>query len=482
MTLLNQASKIALGNQQADAVYVGTTKVWPPNFSPNQISGCCIWMDASQLGYADTQTVTTWPNLGSGGQPTRTGTPQFRVGALNGLPVVKITQGAGKFRYYGGTGVDKEWTLIYVGRRWSIRPGRVIAAWGTTANLLVGFHGTEMDQAYIEGWLTSGVAPTSSTQWKLYSADSSSWNFARFFVNGVLNSTGTGVPAKGWGGTFCISGYSDDAAVATSQEADCEIAEIVLYNRRLSDAERQQVESYLRVKWRPTSLFKPTDLITNLTAWFDGADPSSVQIAGSGVSNWINKGTSGMSLTQSNDAYRPSYANNSVNFVQGKVLNGTAAPANYDFLLVAQPNSWTDWRTMLRSATNHEIIIESTSYRFGVFHNVSGFLPAGGLQWPPFGDTIGFCRVTPSVAVLMSLNGGTVTSTGTALSAGSVATTMFGGYAGPPPSQAFGNVKEAIYVPYNLDSARQLLEGYLAWKWGLVGALPAGHPYKNVAP
>jgi hypothetical protein len=29
---------------------------------------------------------------------------------------------------------------------------------------------------------------------------------------------------------------------------------------------------------------------------------------------------------------------------------------------------------------------------------------------------------------------------------------------------------------------RQLIEGYLAWKWGLQGSLPAGHPYKSAAP
>lgn len=29
---------------------------------------------------------------------------------------------------------------------------------------------------------------------------------------------------------------------------------------------------------------------------------------------------------------------------------------------------------------------------------------------------------------------------------------------------------------------RQKLEGYLAWKWGLEGNLPVGHPYENAAP
>jgi len=32
------------------------------------------------------------------------------------------------------------------------------------------------------------------------------------------------------------------------------------------------------------------------------------------------------------------------------------------------------------------------------------------------------------------------------------------------------------------DIDRQKMEGYLAWKWGLQGQLPAGHPYKDAAP
>jgi len=29
---------------------------------------------------------------------------------------------------------------------------------------------------------------------------------------------------------------------------------------------------------------------------------------------------------------------------------------------------------------------------------------------------------------------------------------------------------------------RYKVEGYLAWKWGLVANLPSGHPYKNLPP
>ena len=27
-----------------------------------------------------------------------------------------------------------------------------------------------------------------------------------------------------------------------------------------------------------------------------------------------------------------------------------------------------------------------------------------------------------------------------------------------------------------------MCEGYLAWRWGLQGKLPVGHPYKNTSP
>jgi hypothetical protein len=35
---------------------------------------------------------------------------------------------------------------------------------------------------------------------------------------------------------------------------------------------------------------------------------------------------------------------------------------------------------------------------------------------------------------------------------------------------------------YLNTSQRQSIEGYLAWKWGLQGSLPGGHPYTEAAP
>jgi hypothetical protein len=55
--------------------------------------------------------------------------------------------------------------------------------------------------------------------------------------------------------------------------------------------------------------------------------------------------------------------------------------------------------------------------------------------------------------------------------------TRFDGYSQP------GELSEIVYVNTGLSTAQQqVLEGYLAWKWGLQTNLPSNHPYRNAAP
>ena len=250
MTTINQAEAVRLGSQKASRVYLGSTLVWE-QFKPTDYTGCKIWLDASSLNLTNGQAVAAWPNLAGTPNPTMLGTPAptFQANALNVImPVVRTTQGQGRY-WFTGTGVDKDWTLIYVGRKWQLRGGRNVAAQDTAANLLVGFHATEMDVAYIEAWLTSSTTPVATTAWKLYSADSTSVAVARFFINGSLYASGSATPLKGWGGTLMMSGYTTAADVAVSQQADCEVAELIQFNRKLTDVERQKIEGYLKKKW-----------------------------------------------------------------------------------------------------------------------------------------------------------------------------------------------------------------------------------------
>ncbi len=46
-----------------------------------------------------------------------------------------------------------------------------------------------------------------------------------------------------------------------------------------------------------------------------------------------------------------------------------------------------------------------------------------------------------------------------------------------------GYMGEVLYYNTTLTTLQiQQIEGYLAWKWGLVSQLPAAHPYKNFPP
>jgi hypothetical protein len=483
MPLVNTADSLYIGGNLASAAYQGTTQVWQW-FKPNKLSGCVIWLDAATLFLADGTAVPSWPNKGTGPQPTLLGSPApvVRVNALNGLPVIRITGGAGQYRF-AATGADTTYTIVYVARRWSTRAGRVIAAnysAATTPNTLYGFWSTNFDNAYAEGWLATpgpnGI--TATLGWKLYSADATT-SAARLFSNGNLWGTTTAAPAKGLAGTLCIGGYDD----GHSEDADCEVAEVAVYNRQLSDSERQQVEGYLRTKWGIAYSFAPTDLGTNLLGWWDGNDAATVQITNGFVSTWINKAFNGIvTLTQGTAAYRPSYANRAVTFT-AQILNTGSAPASVDVIVVGRPKpaAGNDWRTLLRNAVGvHPIIIENGTTRFGTYN--AAFFPAGGLTWDNVSG-IGYGRFADNAVAMLSRDGGAVTSTGTTIPTNNAAPSYVGGYQGPPPSQGFGDINELIFATYNMaDATRQLLEGYLAWKWGLAGLLPAGHPYKTAAP
>jgi hypothetical protein len=45
-----------------------------------------------------------------------------------------------------------------------------------------------------------------------------------------------------------------------------------------------------------------------------------------------------------------------------------------------------------------------------------------------------------------------------------------------------GEIAELVVFSGENNTNRQLIEGYLAWKWNTVSTLDAGHPYKSSQP
>ena len=215
--------------------------------------GLAVHLDASQLVAGE---LNVWPNLGSDVDPAMIGSPLPAVMAdtLNGMPVVRFVYQGGRLRGTAPT-VTTNLTVVYVVRRWGPNVGRALTATypGTASfNFLVGFHTSSADWMYDNGDLVGAVGwvgemQATPTPWRLYSADATSTPsyLSRFFIDGV--QTGVNWPSgQGMGGTYNLSGYD---ATGTLETMDCEVAELVIYDRKLADVERISIEDYLRAKW-----------------------------------------------------------------------------------------------------------------------------------------------------------------------------------------------------------------------------------------
>jgi hypothetical protein len=93
---------------------------------------------------------------------------------------------------------------------------------------------------------------------------------------------------------------------------------------------------------------------------------------------------------------------------------------------------------------------------------------------------------TASNRSIIRANGTTVAQANTFTNApktGNPAYTLEIGSLGGGLIPLVGGFAEIVFLTGTTnDIDRQKMEGYLAWKWGLQGQLPAGHRYKDAAP
>jgi len=250
MPLSNTMDKFYFGDVLIDALYAGDQKIWPAGggeFNPLSLPGLSIWLDATTIGLGHDAEIYNWANLGSGEDAVLYGgTARMQNFGPNGRPVVAFWSGQGRVRMYS-TGVEMEFTLAYVARMSGAVAGRIVNGIYEPANILFGFWNGFMDVGYDNGFgSTSSTQKAQDQNWHLYSADGTVTPAIedRLFSDGM--QLGTIATSQGWKGTFSISGYAPTAADETP---NCEVAEVLLYNRKLSDADREQVEDYLRFKW-----------------------------------------------------------------------------------------------------------------------------------------------------------------------------------------------------------------------------------------
>ncbi|MFM6881720.1 MAG: hypothetical protein ACKPKK_13905, partial [Dolichospermum sp.] len=223
----------------------------------------------------------------------------------------------------------------------------------------------------------------------------------------------------------------------------------------------------------------PAQISTDL--WLDAADSSTIILNGSTVSQWNDKSGNGRNAIQATAANQPAYTANGLN---GKPVltfdgindflvssTGTYGP-NVSIFAVARQDGGSSYQRIVNIGNGLD--------HFGFFGSFNGNFATffgNGSQW---NDTT---ANSPSIAVTSARVLGVVNPT-----SGSVATPYVDGIAqntktgtmgisngvdigaiqSPNTQFWFGIVAEIIIVNSAVTTTvRQLIEGYLAWKWEL---------------
>jgi hypothetical protein len=231
---------------------------------------------------------------------------------------------------------------------------------------------------------------------------------------------------------------------------------------------------------------------TSLAGWWDASDAATITTAGGTVSAWNDKSANANNLTQ---GFGPAQPDNS------GTLNGLATVAFAGAQAVVKSSA-----TGLPDNSPGSTILavmrfnnNALTYAFNVGLNFD----LGTLLWGGDSSKVNVSGVSTranNAGYAVSVNtwqlmSGTITTTLREIflngasqdtdTATDSATTCNAVQIG---SDAFGNaaltgvVAEVVLLSGTDTTDRQLVEGYLAWKWGLEGDLDAGHPYKSAAP
>lgn len=245
------------------------------------------------------------------------------------------------------------------------------------------------------------------------------------------------------------------------------------------------------------TLWTPAEISTVI--WLDGTDSANITTVSGYVSDWADKNGSGNSYSQTSASNRPYYdsANNKVYFdgANDYLLSGTrfglaTDPALTAFFVnnVKSVNLTTNkmWQLGgIGSATGKMSISGGTpgwSWRFNNGYELYNSIDLNAdhlYSWTrPANDFYD--------AGQMYQDGTEESRTAGTTNTNKVTNTQNETILGAGHNGSFECINMDLYEFVLVDNqdttTRQLVEGYLAWKWGLEGNLPAGHPYKSAAP
>jgi hypothetical protein len=275
-------ARLSLASALGAAMFLGAS---PASATP-VTTGLSLWLDASD---ASTMTltgsaVTEWRDKnGSAAKMTlATGTPTVVAAGIGGIPTVHFTNGSSM-----GDGVNHGTpvTIFYVSRQTGGSNRRVLTG---SNNWLLGYWGGNKGSAYFEGnVLLNGNGPSDTAPHLYATTIGGSGQNSTVWAEGVQTASNTG-GTQGPNGLFLGGGG------AYNEFSDCDISEVLVYNRILDSNELDAVGGYLAGKYGLTTTY-PTELSVTLTsptnnqAYLSGTSVSATGLVASGTAPFTVK-------------------------------------------------------------------------------------------------------------------------------------------------------------------------------------------------
>jgi len=497
------------------------------NFLPTSIPGCSVWLDA-----ADSSTITLngsgvsqWRDKSTNGflftQSTAGNQPTYSTNSLNGQATLQFT--AANSTYLGGG------TNYAVGTN-SFAIFAVFKFSDTTSNGSVfckSLLGSQQGRIYFlrESNGTFNFRVTDPVGDNNQFTDTYAGNTYRImcmtynrtagagfvFNNGTLVSSYTADKTTNLTNTntFIIGGYNNGSGTASPPTAgfylNGNIAEIICYTNSydMTLGIQQQIEGYLASKWgirsylntshpfysvpaltNAYSVFTPKS-ISGLNVWWDGADPNGtgvVPVNGATINTWVDKSGNGYNATAS---VAGTYSSSPVGVNFGTTGYYTtsypANPTNESCFIVFNKSSNNQMMMIGTAVGGREVAMQSGTI-FGTVNSKVGWSATMSAGSATGVTHLGEVFVSGGTSTYVNFNGA-VTLTGpsavTAFTSGIL--TNLGREAGAE-FQYLGYIQEILFYNSVLTlSQRQLVEGYLAWKWGVQTNLPVAHPYYSTS-
>jgi hypothetical protein len=470
-------------------------------FNPLDVSGCAIWLDAADYGaftFSSGSNVSQWNDKSGSGLnfSTTTGTVAYSNQGLTFPSGGAIMTSVSNFSLTSNT-------YVFAVARLGVLTGlpTFIAFSDITTMGYLGAYSIRYGNGLLVGVPNNG-------------GDVNDFGNSNYYVNGSLQPSFTSAV---YTARHIVSGQSTNSGGSTAVTVsgsffgrffNGDVHEVLFYSSPPSTTQRQQIENYLAEKWNLRSslstsnalrlfralspVFNPT-LLSNCTLWLDAADYGTLSFStGSNVTQWNDKSGLANNATQSTSNARPLYT--TLNSRPAVVFGGLPT---YTKTFMTLSNITSVPISIFMVATSTENLTNTFYISLGVFPNAiyvrqlfdPNFFGIDGGSGGQYISTVRDLNphvwsftLPASANGVFALDGTVVATSGFTLGANTTFTSNSLGTWNQQPTDGNvrGGISEAIIINRALSTAdRQRVEGYLAWKWGLVGSLPSTHPYKK---